>query len=253
MFKKLMGLITGIQDKNRKQNADIKAYQEEQRFTKGGGVSPLPATPNPVKPLQQTPLFQKIMGAIFKPQSAQAIQKSVPLPQPSRTIQSPSPTPTPGWVPYKKAYDTFYERRGNPPIAKFSELMAKLTYENPPLRRNPGVLAGVPLLESSGGKNVTFENNPLNWGIQLTKKGQFSPQSVEEVLTKMATGVSGRQKDYTVRQGLNKWRATGNLEDFGDWYAPPEDNAEHGGKVYGSRLKSFDDEIKTLLSELGVK
>lgn len=242
-----MGFITGIQDKNRKQNTDLKTYQADQKFAKGGGISPLPASPNPVKPLQQTPFFQKIMGAIFKPQSTQATQKSMPA------IQSLSPTPTPGWEPYKKAYDKFYERRGNPPVAKFSELMAKLTYDNPPLRRNPGILAGVPLLESSGGKNVTFENNPINWAIQVQKRGEFAPSSWEEAITKMATGVSSRQKDYTVRQGLNKWRATGNLEDFGDWYAPPEDNPEHGGKVYGSRLKSFDDEIKTLLSEFGVK
>lgn len=257
MFKQLMGLISGIQQKNRQQNADIKAYQADKKFKAGGGVSPLPDVPNPVQPLKIPSVFSKIMGSLFAPrqEGAQGTQKSVPSPQPTVTPKTttPTPTPTPGWVPYKKAYDEFYSRRGSPPVSSMTELMAKLTHENPTLRRNPGLVPGVPLLESSGGKNVTYKNNPVNWGIQVQKRGEFNPASWEEAIMKMATGVATRQKDYTPGKLLDDWRQTGNLESFGEWYAPTSDNPEHGGKVYGRRLKSFDDEINALLREFGVQ
>lgn len=246
-----MGLITGIQDKNRQKTRDVKNYTAEQKFSREGGISPLPATPNPAPAIQD--VFKNLMQRIMP--KAQATQNRVPskqmIPTPT-TTPVPTPMTTPAWTPYKEAYDKFYESRGNPPISKHTELLAKLTYENPNLRRNPGIMVGVPLLESSGGKNVTFENNPVNWAIQVQKMGGFKPANWEEALTKMATGVSHRQKDYTAKKLLDTWRKTGDLEAFGEWYAPTSDNPEHGGKVYGKRLKGIDDEIKELLKSLGV-
>lgn len=258
MFKQLMGFLTGIQNANRKQNTDIKAYQQEQKFKRDGGVSPVPDMPNPVPALPIGNVFRKVMGSLLSPKQAgaQGTPASVPSKQPVVTPKpsmTPAPTPTPGWVPYKKAYDEFYSRRGNPPVSKLTELMAKLTYDNPPLRRNPGLVPGVPILESSGGKNVTYENNPVNWAIQVQKKGDFQPTSWEEAISKMATGVATRQKDYTPAKLLEDWRQSGNLESFGEWYAPTSDNPEHGGKTYGKRLKSFDDEINALLRQFGVQ
>jgi hypothetical protein len=153
---------------------------------------------------------------------------------------------------YKKAYDKFYADRGNPPISKYTELMAKLVTENPTLKRNPGVIAGIPILESSGGKNVTYENNPVNWGIQVQKKGGFSPASWEETISKMATGIDNRQKDYTEGQGLTKFRKTGDLKALASWYAPSSDNPEYGGDVYAGHLEGYDNEIKALLKTFGV-
>lgn len=261
MWKQLMGFITGIQNQNKQQNQNVKNYTADQNFAKGGGVSPLPATPNPAPPLQQQPIFQKLMSVFMKPQQTQAAPvNSVPTTsqvlKPTNSVATtPSPTPTPGWVPYKQAYDKFYADRGTPPVSKYTELMAKLTYDNPNLKRNPGVVAGVPLLETSGAvpTKMAFANNPVNWGIQMTKQGKFSPQSIEETLTKMATGLDHRQTDFTTTQGLSDWRKTGNLESLGTWYAPPSDNPEHGGKVYGQRLAAYDSEIKNILKQFGVK
>ena len=91
MWKKLVGFITGVQDKNRKQNQDIKAYQSEQQFKRGGGVSPLPDLPNPVRPVQEMPFFKNLISKIVVPQ--RAVAKNIPSTTPTK-MSLPSPTPT---------------------------------------------------------------------------------------------------------------------------------------------------------------
>lgn len=80
---------------------------------------------------------------------------------------------------------------------------------------HPYLPAAVALAESSGGKNITYENNPMNWGINVPS---FQPQSPEEAIMKMMTGVGHRMDVY------EPFRESQDIRDFAYIHTPPNEN-----------------------------
>jgi len=156
------------------------------------------------------------LGNLFK--NKEAVASPIPT-------QTPTPTPTPDIV--GAILKGFKEYGGdNLPVATLAATFKDAAYKN---NLNPYLLPSVSILETSGGRNQTFENNPLNWGA---KEPTFKPQSPEETIYKAASGIgTGRAFPY-----YEKYRQTGNLEDFASHYAPP---GENNTKQYVENLKKL--------------
>ena len=168
-----------------------------------------------------------------KPENVKGIQDQ-------NLFSTPTPTPTPEWEPIKKSMEKGWQNWNNPPASAYTQIMAEESLKYPILKKYPFLLPAISILETSGGKNITYPNNLLNWGIIPQKKGQFTPKSFEEVISKAASGIGERMPYY------KEFRETGNLEDLAEVYAPIEQNPETGGKIYAQRLKDIMDVFTNL-------
>jgi hypothetical protein len=109
----------------------------------------------------------------------------------------------------------------------FADKFAQATERYPIFKKYPFLLPQIAIAETSGGKYVTRENNPLNWGARSQVAGFYSPQSWEQSIEDAITAIGGeenrgpkgsnrqRQTEY-----YKKFRETGNLKDFTDVYEP---------------------------------
>ena len=158
---------------------------------------------------------------------------------PSAVVPSPRPTVKPAVKhsvdDYSAAIQKGFSHWGDVPAAKYAKVFAEESSKYPIFQKYPFLLPAISILETSAGKNVTYKNNLLNWGIKPQKQGLFSPQSMEEVIQKAASGISGRTPYY------KKFLETGNLSDLANVYAPESDNPGTGGEVYAKKLQEIMD------------
>lgn len=134
-------------------------------------------------------------------------------------VPTPTPTPTPTPQPdYEKVIRLGFEKYGNPPVAAYAAQFAQIPQKYDIFKKHPYLLPAVSIIETSGGKNMKFKNNPLNWGKQ-------DMPSVEYVIDKAASGISGRFPYY------KDFLETGDLKDFIKVYAPPHENERYEEKL----------------------
>jgi len=132
---------------------------------------------------------------------------------------SPTPTPNPMIEALKKGFAD-YSAKSNfeNPLATMSAEMASAAEKNP--LPDPYLPATMSLMETGGGKNMKYENNPFNYGgdkpdlntaIDKIYQGIGSTAGVG---TTDGNGMGGKYRDY-----LN----SGDLQDFFKVYTPSAD------------------------------
>lgn len=142
-----------------------------------------------------------------------------PLVNATSVLPTPSPVSSP--IDYEAVIRAGFERYGNPPIATMSAKFAEAPLRYPIFKKYPHLLPAISIVETSGGKNITYPNNPMNWGI----RAGFVPASWEEAIEKAMTGIGERMPYY------QRFRETMNLEDFVNVYAPPSENIDYLDKL----------------------
>lgn len=201
-------------------------------------ISPLPS-----KEVQQpdrgvSPFLQKILGAVRKLKEPVTVRETFDRTAPP-AMTTPTATPTPvlekmlgARTPTREDYEEIIKRGlghwGDVPAKQWAGTFAQAPEMYPIYQKHPYLPAAVSILESSGGKNMTYANNPMNWGIRIPS---FKPQSPEEAIMKMITGVGGRMAAY------EPFRQSQDLSDFANTYAPPCENEtakyiENLGRVF---------------------
>jgi len=134
-----------------------------------------------------------------------------PTPEPSRiqdVLSGITPTPSPKASEiteegFRKGFEK-YDAPVATASAQFVEAANKYTLPDP---YTPAVLA---IMETSGGKNQRFKNNPFNWGMQ-------DMPSLDYAIDRIYSGISERfpyYKDYL---------ESGSLEELFKYYTPSGD------------------------------
>lgn len=193
-------------------------------------------------------LLQAIMSWFGKKNDGQVLAAQAPTP-------TATPSPTPGMSERDamiKAIGEGFQNWGNPPAATLAATFADeaLKYPDVYTGENRFMIPAISILESGGGKNLTKREdvapehrayNITNWGINLPQ-GWYTPSSVENVIERTTSGIGSRTPAY------QKFRESGNLNDFGEVYAPSSDNPGTGGSDYIKNLNAvmsvFDDKYK---------
>jgi hypothetical protein len=127
-----------------------------------------------------------------------------------------------------KAYAKQYAGGIKLPIEQYIPMFVEATEKYPIFKQNPFLLPQVSILESSGGRNVTRENNPLNWGARIQKQGLYSPKSWEESINDAITAIAGdvrarppsQPNRYRQTAYYEPFRRSGNIRDFANIYEP---------------------------------
>lgn len=126
-------------------------------------------------------IWSKIRRLLFGDESPSA-------PEAQPTV-APTVTPTPTPFANEEAFRRGFEEYGSPlatASAKFAEAANK--YKLP----DPYSIPTLMLMETSGGKNQKFKNNPANWGMQ-------DMPSLDYLIDRIYSGIAGRMpyyKDY---------------------------------------------------------
>ena len=123
---------------------------------------------------------------------------------------SPVSTPTPTPNPYEQKIKSGFEKYGNPPMTEYTSELANVIQKYPILQKHPYLLPALSIVESSGGKNITYENNPINWGTQPMP-------NIPYVIERAAKGISEDPR-------YEQFRKTGKIEDLAKVYAPKKEN-----------------------------
>lgn len=118
-----------------------------------------------------------------------------PLPTPMPTPM-PTPTPTPDNLAEMTRMLSIYG--GNDaPIHQYAAQLNKARQTYDFWNDNPELLALLPHLETSSGRNITRPNNLTNWGINYPGNNEiFAQMTPEEVLDRFITGVAERSPYY---------------------------------------------------------
>jgi len=124
------------------------------------------------------------------------------------------------------------EYGANPRLVEFAPLFAQAAQKYPIFAKNPFLLPQIAILETSGGRNITRPNNPLNWGARVQATGNYNPLSWQESINDAITAIGGdplrgpagstRQKQTTYYQ---PFRESGDLKTFANIYEP--DNGDY--------------------------
>jgi hypothetical protein len=126
-----------------------------------------------------------------------------------------------------KAYSLKYAGGQKLPIEDYVPMFVEAT-KYPIFQKYPFLLPQISIQESSGGRNVTRTNNPLNWGARIQQQGQYSPSSWDESIQDMISAVSGDRPKGTsrYRQTLyyEPFRRSQDLRDFANTYESANPN-----------------------------
>ncbi|HOM78283.1 MAG TPA: hypothetical protein PLT50_03725 [bacterium] len=83
------------------------------------------------------------------------------------------------------------------PIHEYADQLDQARQKYDFWRNNPELLALIPHLETSSGRNVTRPNNLTNWGINYPGNNEiFAQMTPQEVLDRFITGVAKRSQYY---------------------------------------------------------
>jgi hypothetical protein len=177
------------------------------------------------KKKEQLSLLEKIIK-LFEPK-----QPKVKEGQPE-----PTPTPNPILEQLKKGFEegfANYSLKSNytNPLATMSAELAKAAVDNN--LPDPYLPATMSLMETSGGKNMTYDNNPFNYGgdkpdlqTAINKVNQ-SIGSTAGIGTTDANGMGGLYRDYI---------KSGNMQDFFKIYTP---NADPSNPSYDELIDRY--------------
>ena len=119
------------------------------------------------------------------------------------------------------------------PIKKYIPQFNQAIQQHDFWKNNPELLALIPYLETSSGRNITRPNNLTNWGINYPgNNAVFSKMTEAQVLDRFITGLGSRSKIY------KKWRTGKPLTDqelleFGSKYEP--NNPSYGPNLVQGR------------------
>ncbi len=128
----------------------------------------------------------------------------------------------------EKGFDTY----GGAPARKYARVFAKEAVKYPATRKQPFLVPALSILETSGGKNVTYPNNITNWGIY---EPTFKPKDVETVIERTTSGLAKRYPQY------KEFQKTGKLKDLVYVYAPPtENNSSQYLRNLKEKIKMFN-------------
>ena len=125
---------------------------------------------------------------------------------PRGELQVPSALPTPTPQPMEQSFQKGFKRYGSELAnysGNFAEAAEKYNLPDPYL---PAVMA---LMETSGGKNLKYKNNPFNWGMQ-------DMPSTDYTIDHIYSGIGGRFPYY------QKYLQTKDIGDFFDSYTPQD-------------------------------
>lgn len=124
------------------------------------------------------------------------------------------------------------EYGANPKLIGMADKFAEATQRYPIFKKYPFLLPQIAIAETSGGKYITRENNPLNWGARIQAKGNYNPKSWDQSIEDAITAIGGdanrgeagssrqRQTEY-----YKQFRKSGDLKDFANVYEP--DNGDY--------------------------
>jgi len=133
---------------------------------------------------------------------------------------SAQPTPTP---PPAQAFTQGFNNYGSVPAANYANEFAASAAANPlPDPYLPAVLA---IMETGGGRNMAYENNLTNWGMQ-------DMPSIPYMIDRMYSGIGSRFPYY------QDYMKSGNLQDFFNSYTPP--GPEHGNPTMDELLQRYN-------------
>lgn len=130
-----------------------------------------------------------------------------------------TPTPTP---PPAQAFEQGFNAYGNIPLTDYANEFQQAA-QNSPLP-DPYLPAVLGIMETSGGQNMKYANNPFNWGMQ-------DMESIPYVIDRIYSGIGGRMPYY------KNYLESGNLEDFFNSYTPP--GPEHGNPSMEELLQRY--------------
>lgn len=98
-------------------------------------------------------------------------------------------------------------------------------------QKYPFLLPAIAIAETSGGKNVTYPNNILNWGIRPQASGDYTPESPQRVIMDAMSGIGGRtaEEGFTPEQirtsnYYEPFRKDQDLRTFAYIHTPPGEN-----------------------------
>ena len=116
------------------------------------------------------------------------------------------------------------------PLNQYADQLAGAT-QYPFWRDNPELLALIPSLETSSGRNITRPNNITNWGINYPgNNALFEKMTKQQVLDRFISGLGERDKNYAeFRTG--KPLTDEELTAFSKKYS----NGEYGQKLVDQR------------------
>lgn len=144
-------------------------------------------------------------------------------------LTTPTPTPAPRMVAGARtkrpaAYQQVlqgiqkgFEKYGNPPAATMAGVFAEEAMKYPRLKEHPGILPGITIKESSGGKAKT--KNWFNWAIY---EPSYNEQDPAEVIRDVAAAIGG--EDTPSSHYYKKFRDSGDILDLLERFAPRTEN-----------------------------
>lgn len=119
------------------------------------------------------------------------------------------------------------------PILKYAPTMAQTASQYDFWRNNPELLALIPHLETSSGRNITRPNNIFNWGINYPGNNQaFANMSPETVAQTAISGI-GERSPYYKQFRTGKPLSDQELMNFAKVYEPK--NADYGPNLVQGR------------------
>lgn len=154
-------------------------------------------SPPPPDQINWAPIEQAV-GINQPTPSPNSTYNSAPTNTPtSSPVQTPMPTPMPINDISEKIRKGLVDYGGeNLPALDYIPLFEQAAQQYPVFAHNPYLLPQISILESSGGRNITRPNNPLNWGARMQAQGLFNPISYEESINKAVSGIGERMGAY---------------------------------------------------------
>lgn len=125
------------------------------------------------------------------------------------------------------------------PIEEHIPTFIQASQKYPVFTKHPYLLPAVSLVETSGGKNWQLYHNPLSWAARVQMAGNYNPASSAQSINDMITAVGGDQNrgaGYPAEiaasrvnqiRPYQKFRDSGNLQDFTTTYETPDSNPNY--------------------------
>jgi hypothetical protein len=136
---------------------------------------------------------QKLSGVL--PQKSPQVLSGTPLPSPTQTLSTVQPQQNTPLFDFNKAIGVY--GGADAPLKKHIPQMENAVKNYEFWRNNPELLALIPHLETSSGRNITRPNNITNWGINYPGNNEiFSKMTVDQVFERFVSGLGKRSKIY---------------------------------------------------------
>jgi len=142
-------------------------------------------------------MVSSFMGVLSgsQPQQSPQTLSATPLPSPTPVLSQPQAQIVPQSFNIGRAIDVYGGQ--DAPIKEHIPQMTEATKKYDFWKNNPELLALIPHLETSSGRNVTRPNNVTNWGINYPGNNEtFSKMTQAQVLERFISGLGERSSIY---------------------------------------------------------